>query len=73
MSKNLGIGAMIGGIYFKKKWRAETLQRGLDFDNIKPRLPRGECTRQYFWTTLYIFSLDKMMTTMSDLLLHMLS
>ncbi len=28
----------IGGIYFTKKWRAETLQPGLEFDNFKPRL-----------------------------------
>jgi hypothetical protein len=28
----------IGGIYFTKKWRAETLQPGLVFDNFKARL-----------------------------------
>ncbi len=28
----------IGGINFTKKWRAETLQPGLDFDNFKHRL-----------------------------------
>ncbi len=28
----------IGGIYFTKKWRAETLHPGLEFDNFKPRL-----------------------------------
>ncbi len=28
----------IGGIYFTKKWRAETLQPGLEFDSFKPRL-----------------------------------
>jgi hypothetical protein len=28
----------IGDIYFTKKWRAETLQPGLEFDNFKPRL-----------------------------------
>ncbi len=28
----------IGGIDFTKKWRAETLQRGLEFDNFKPRV-----------------------------------
>jgi hypothetical protein len=28
----------IGGFYFTKKWRAETLQPGLEFDNFKPRL-----------------------------------
>jgi hypothetical protein len=27
----------IGGIYFTKKWRAETLQPGLEVDNFKPR------------------------------------
>jgi hypothetical protein len=41
----------IGGIYFIKKWRANTLQPGLEFDNFKPRLkssifkcisPRGD-------------------------------
>ncbi len=31
----------IGGIYFTKKWRAETLQPGLEFDNFKPRLESG--------------------------------
>jgi hypothetical protein len=31
----------IGGIYFTKKWRAETLQSGLEFDNFKPRLESG--------------------------------
>jgi hypothetical protein len=31
----------IGGIYFTKKWRAETLQPGLlEFDNLKPRLKK---------------------------------
>ncbi len=28
-------------IYFTKKWRAETLQPGLEFDNYKPRLKIG--------------------------------
>ncbi len=28
----------IGGISFTKKWRAETLQPGLEFDNFNPRL-----------------------------------
>ncbi len=28
----------VGGIYFTKKWRAETLQPVLEFDNFKPRL-----------------------------------
>jgi hypothetical protein len=28
----------IGGIYFTKKWRAETLQTGFEFDNFKSRL-----------------------------------
>ncbi len=31
----------IGGIYFTKKWRAGTLQPGLEFDNFKPRLKSG--------------------------------
>jgi hypothetical protein len=31
----------IGGFYFTKKWRAETLQPGLEFDNFKPRLKSG--------------------------------
>jgi hypothetical protein len=31
----------IGGIYFTRKWRAETLQPGLEFDNFKPRLKSG--------------------------------
>jgi hypothetical protein len=28
----------IGGIYFTKKWRAETLQPGVEFDSFEPRL-----------------------------------
>ncbi len=28
----------IGGIYFTEKWRAESPQPGLEFDNFKPRL-----------------------------------
>jgi hypothetical protein len=28
----------IGEIYFTKKWKAETLQLGLEFVNFKPRL-----------------------------------
>ncbi len=31
----------IGGIHFTNKWRAETLQTGLEFDNFKPRLKSG--------------------------------
>jgi hypothetical protein len=31
----------VGGIYFTTKWRAETLQPGLECDNFKPRLKRG--------------------------------
>ncbi len=31
----------IGGIYFTKKWKVETLQPGLEYDNIKPRLKIG--------------------------------
>ncbi len=31
----------IDGVYFTKKWRAETLQPGLEFDNFKPRLESG--------------------------------
>jgi hypothetical protein len=31
----------VGGIYFTNKWRAETLQPGLDFDIFKPRLKSG--------------------------------
>ncbi len=30
----------IGGIYFTKKWRAETLEPGLEFNNLKPGLKR---------------------------------
>ncbi len=30
-----------GDIYFRKKYRAETLQPGLKFDNFNPRLNRG--------------------------------
>ncbi len=28
----------IAGVHFTKKWRVETLQPGLEFDNFKPRL-----------------------------------
>jgi hypothetical protein len=35
----------IGGIYFTKKWTAETLQPGLEFDNFKPRFQRQDCCR----------------------------
>jgi hypothetical protein len=31
----------IGGIYFTKTWRAETLEPGLEVDNFKPRLESG--------------------------------
>jgi hypothetical protein len=31
----------IGGIHSTKKWRPETLQPGLEFDNLKPRLKSG--------------------------------
>ncbi len=31
----------IGGIYFTKKWRGETLRPGLEFVNFKPRLESG--------------------------------
>jgi hypothetical protein len=31
----------ISGIYFTNKWRAETLQPGLEFDKFKPRLLSG--------------------------------
>ncbi len=27
----------LGGIYFIKNWRADTLQPGLEFDNINPQ------------------------------------
>jgi hypothetical protein len=45
----------IGEIYFTKKWRAETLQPGLEFDNCKPRLKSGifKCicllNSSFFW------------------------
>ncbi len=31
----------LGGIYFTKKWRADTLQPGLKFDDFKPHLGSG--------------------------------
>ncbi len=31
----------VGGVYFTKKWRAETLQPGSEFDNFKPWLKSG--------------------------------
>jgi hypothetical protein len=33
-----GCQKAIGGIYFTKKWKAETLQTGWGFDNFKPRI-----------------------------------
>jgi hypothetical protein len=32
---------VVGGIYFTNKWRVETLQPGLEFDNFKPLLKSG--------------------------------
>jgi hypothetical protein len=36
-----GCSKTIGGIYFTNKWRAETLQRGSEFYNFKPRRKSG--------------------------------
>ncbi len=50
-----GCQKAIGGIYFPKKWRAETLQPGLECDNFKPRLESGIFKRiswlngSFFW------------------------
>ncbi len=52
----------IGGIYFTKKWRTETLQPGLEFATFKPRLKRGifKCVSclngSFFWGWWSVFS-----------------
>jgi hypothetical protein len=45
----------IGGIYFAKKWRAETLQRGLEFDYFKPRLKSGIFKRISILAERFVF------------------
>ncbi len=51
----------IGGIYFTKKWRAETLQPGSEFDGFEPRLKSGifKCTSwvkgSFFWEWIGVF------------------
>ncbi len=47
----------IGGIYFTKKWRAETRHPGLEFDNFKPRLKSGIFNRSPDWTVRF-FGVD---------------
>ncbi len=47
----------IVGIYIKKKWRAETLQPGLEFDNLKPRLKSG-IFKCIFWLNGSFFGSD---------------
>jgi hypothetical protein len=49
-------------IYFTNNWTAETLKRGLEFDNFKPRLKSGifKCiswlNRSYFLVVMIKFS-----------------
>ncbi len=38
VSKGLSYLEAVAGIYFTKKWRAESAQPGLEFDKSKPRL-----------------------------------
>ncbi len=45
----------IGGIYLTKTWRAETLQPGLEFDNIKPRLESGVFYKCISWLNRWFF------------------
>ncbi len=45
---------VLGGIYFTKKWRAETLQPGLEFDNFKPRLKSG-IFKCIFWLNVFLY------------------
>jgi hypothetical protein len=42
----------IGSIYFTKKWGAETLQPGLEFDNFKPWI-EGRILTSPDWTVVF--------------------
>jgi hypothetical protein len=44
----------IGGIYITKRWRTETLQPGLEFDDFKPRLESG-IFKCIFWLNRSFF------------------
>jgi hypothetical protein len=41
LSEWTGSQDAIGGICFTEKWKAETLQPGLEFDILKPQLKRS--------------------------------
>ncbi len=44
----------IGGVYFTKKWRAETLQPALKFDNFKPQFNCGIVKKYPGWTGWFL-------------------
>jgi hypothetical protein len=44
----------IGGIGFIKKWRAETLKPGLEFDNFKPRC-KTRILKLISWLIIFFF------------------
>ncbi len=44
----------IGDIYFTKKWRAETPQHGLLFDNLKPRVKVVSSNASPDWKVLFL-------------------
>ncbi len=43
----------IGGVYFTKKWRAETLQPGLEFDDFKPWFKTVSSNASSRWTVRF--------------------
>ncbi len=45
---------LIGGIYFTKKWRAETLRPGLELDNFKPQLKVVSSSASPGWTVFVL-------------------
>jgi hypothetical protein len=47
----------IGGIYFTKEWRAETLHHGLEFDNFKPWL-KSSIFKWISWLNGSLFERD---------------
>jgi hypothetical protein len=51
----------VGGIYFTKKWSAETLQPGLEFDNLKPRPQSGifKCTSRLNESFFFLLDDDR--------------
>ncbi len=58
LSKCTRFQESIGGNYFTKKWRAQTPQPGLEFDDCKPRLESGifKCTSWLNGSFFFSFS-----------------